>query len=55
MKLGGGNGSIVKASCRNCGQTEVRTGKKARYTESIKILSSLSEAATCHSICSLPM
>jgi hypothetical protein len=55
VKLGGGNGSIVKSSCRDCGQTEVRTGKKASCTESIKISSSLSEAATYHNICNLPM
>jgi len=55
MRLGGGNGSIVKAGCRNYDQTEVRTGKKARYTETIKISSSLSEAGTYHNICNLPM
>jgi len=55
MKLGGRNVSILKTSCRNCGQTEVRTGKKASYTESIKISSSPSEAATYHNICNLPL
>ena len=28
MKLGGGNVSIVQASCRDYGQTEVRRGRR---------------------------
>lgn len=55
MRLGGGNVSIVKAACRHYGQTEVRMGKKASYTETIKISSFLSEAATYHNICNFRM